>query len=103
MTTLPPDGNLGLGVPPSGSGHSAEPEPPISVGVSAAPAASVPNADPFAIWCALNELVECARLRGDNELPHPADDAKLWTARMQDAWGEAEHLVDNFAEPAPND
>lgn len=43
---------------------------------------------------ALIELVECARLRGDNELPHPCDDPKLWTARMIDAWGEAERIAD---------
>jgi len=37
---------------------------------------------------AADELLEVASLRGDNELPHPADDPKLWTARMQDAWDE---------------
>ena len=37
---------------------------------------------------AADELLEVARLREDNELPHPADDPKLWTARMQDAWDE---------------
>lgn len=35
---------------------------------------------------ALDELLEVAALRGDDNLPHPADDPKLWTARMQDAW-----------------
>lgn len=34
------------------------------------------------------ELLEVAVLRGDNELPHPADEDKLWTARMQTAWDE---------------
>jgi len=34
------------------------------------------------------ELHEVACLRGDNDLPHPADDPLLWTARMQDAWDE---------------
>ena len=43
---------------------------------------------------ALIELVECARLRGDNELPHPCDDPKLWTARMIEAWAEAEMCAD---------
>ena len=38
---------------------------------------------------AMSELIEVAILRGDEELPHPADDPKLWTARMQDAWSEA--------------
>lgn len=38
---------------------------------------------------ALTELLEVARLRGDDELPHPANDVKLWTARMQTAWDEA--------------
>lgn len=35
---------------------------------------------------AVDELLEVAGLRGDNELPHPEDDPKLWTARMQEAW-----------------
>jgi len=38
---------------------------------------------------ALTELLEVARLRGDDDLPHPADDVKLWTARMQSAWDDA--------------
>lgn len=38
---------------------------------------------------ALAELVEVADLRGDSTLPHPADDPKPWTARMQTAWDEA--------------
>jgi hypothetical protein len=32
------------------------------------------------------ELLEVADLRGDSDLPHPANDPKLWTARMADAW-----------------
>lgn len=35
---------------------------------------------------AATELIEVAELRGDNELPHPVNDDKLWTARMQDGW-----------------
>ena len=35
---------------------------------------------------AVDELLEVAGLRGDNDLPHPADDPKTWTARMQEAW-----------------
>lgn len=42
---------------------------------------------------ALQELVEVANLRGDNDLPAPPDDPKLWTARMQDAWLEAETVL----------
>lgn len=42
---------------------------------------------------ALGELVECASLRGDNDLPHPADDPLLWTARMQEAWNNADALL----------
>ena len=38
---------------------------------------------------ALNELLECADLRGDADLPHPCDDPKLWTSRMIIAWEEA--------------
>ena len=37
---------------------------------------------------AAEELLEVAALRGDADLPHPADDPKLWTARMQTAWDE---------------
>ena len=36
----------------------------------------------------VEELLEVARLRGDNELPHPENDPKLWTARMQTAWDD---------------
>lgn len=38
---------------------------------------------------ALEELVAVASLRGDNDLPHPSNDPKLWTARMQQAWDDA--------------
>ena len=41
----------------------------------------------------LDELVEVATLRGDNDLPHPANDYLLWTARMQTAWEEAEAIL----------
>ncbi len=37
---------------------------------------------------AAKEVWEVTQLRGDEDLPHPADDPKLWTARMQDAWCE---------------
>jgi hypothetical protein len=43
---------------------------------------------------AVAELLEVADLRGDAELPHPCDDPKLWTARMQDAW---DHLREAHA------
>lgn len=43
---------------------------------------------------ASEELLEVARLRGDDELPHPCDDQKLWTARMQTAWEELGSLID---------
>lgn len=42
---------------------------------------------------ALDELIEVAELRGDNTLPAPPDDPKLWTARMQVAWNEAEEAI----------
>jgi len=35
---------------------------------------------------AAREVLEVADLRGDTDLPHPANDPKLWSARMQDAW-----------------
>ena len=44
--------------------------------------------DLIAVVEAARELAEVARLRGDDELPHPANDPKLWTARMQTAWDE---------------
>ncbi len=34
------------------------------------------------------ELLEVGDLRGDTELPHPANDPALWTVRMQTAWDE---------------
>lgn len=45
---------------------------------------------------AARELLEVANLRGDNDLPHPADDPKLWTARMAEAWAELEAAVDQM-------
>lgn len=47
---------------------------------------------------ALVELVTVAGLRGDNDLPHPCDDPKLWTARMQDAWNAAEDRLKEVRE-----
>ena len=35
---------------------------------------------------AVGELLECAELRGYDQLPCPEDDLLLWTARMQEAW-----------------
>ena len=55
---------------------------------------------------AVEELLEVAWLRGGNELPHPSDDPKLWTARMQTAWDVldqmmGEHLPRPLPVPAP--
>ena len=47
---------------------------------------------------AASELLEVANLRGDNDLPHPADDPKLWTGRMQDAWQD---LAEALAQQEP--
>lgn len=46
-----------------------------------------------AVADAAEELFEVANLRGDNELPHPTDDPKLWTARAQIAWDELQHAL----------
>ncbi len=43
------------------------------------------------------ELLAVAELRGDDELPHPSDDEKLWTARMQDAWGDLREKVESIS------
>jgi len=43
----------------------------------------------------MEELKEVADLRGDNDLPHPSDDPKTWTARMQDAWDELAEFLDS--------
>ena len=51
----------------------------------------------------LTELVEVARLRGDNLLPHPSDDPELWTARMQEAWDEAEAMLEDKPHDHPDD
>jgi len=45
---------------------------------------------------AVVELLETARLRGDNDLPHPSDDPKSWTARMQEAWDETDAALDAY-------
>jgi hypothetical protein len=46
----------------------------------------------------LTELVEVADLRGDSDLPHPSNDPKLWTARMQDAWDNTRAALAPFEE-----
>ncbi len=51
---------------------------------------------------ALSELVECADLRGDSDLPHPADDPLLWTARMQEAWDNASAALAEEEPTEPN-
>ena len=42
------------------------------------------------------ELLAVAEMRGDDELPHPADDPQLWTARMQDAWSDLRDHVESI-------
>jgi len=46
---------------------------------------------------AAHELLEVASLRGDNDLPHPADDPKLWSSRMANAWAELEEAVNEVS------
>ena len=48
-----------------------------------------------ALCDSVEELLEVARLRGDNELPHPENDPKLWTARMQTAWDDLQAAIDD--------
>lgn len=43
------------------------------------------------------ELLSVAFVRGDDDLPHPANDAKMWTARMQDAWTQLRIRVEQLA------
>ena len=47
-----------------------------------------------AVFNAAKELLEVADLRGDSSLPHPANDPKLWTARMQTAWDDLRATLD---------
>lgn len=47
------------------------------------------------------ELLECANLRGDNQLPAPPDDPELWTARMQDAWDNTAEALEAARSGAP--
>ena len=51
------------------------------------------ESDLTALLDAAEELLEVADHRGDNVLPHPADDTLLWTARMQTAWDEIAEVV----------
>ena len=53
-----------------------------------------PRADGEPLLDAADELIEVADLRGDSDLPHPCDDPKLWTARMQDAWSGLREAID---------
>lgn len=45
------------------------------------------------LLAALTELLEVGDLRGDTDLPHPADDPLLWSARMQNAWDDARAAI----------
>jgi len=45
---------------------------------------------------AAQELVEVADLRGDADLPHPSNDPKLWTARMQTAWDDIRKAIAEY-------
>lgn len=54
--------------------------------------------DREALLAALYELVTVAGLRGDDCLPHPANDPILWTSRMQEAWDDAKKLVAAIAQ-----
>lgn len=51
------------------------------------------EADRAELLASLKEVVEVAELRDETVLPKPADDPKLWTARMQTAWDEATALI----------
>jgi hypothetical protein len=42
---------------------------------------------------AVGELVEVATMRGDNCLPNPCNDPKLWSGRMQEAWNFVERAL----------
>lgn len=53
----------------------------------------VAHDDYQALHQAATELLEVADLRGDSELPHPANDPRQWTARMQDAWNNLRALL----------
>ena len=53
-----------------------------------------PSQPELTVGQAAQELLEVADLRGDSELSHPADDEKLWTARMQTAWDELRAALD---------
>lgn len=57
-------------------------------------ARKVPDGYTKLIDC-VDELLEVARLRGDDELPHPCDDPKRWTSRMQKAWNELREAAED--------
>lgn len=40
------------------------------------------------------ELLIVAKMRGDNKLPaNPANDIRLWTVRMQNAWDDLDYII----------
>jgi len=41
----------------------------------------------------IEELLEVAYLRGDNDVPLPENDPRLWSVRMQTAWDEMERAL----------
>ena len=48
--------------------------------------------DALVLENAIDELLEVAALRGDDDLPHPSNDPLTWTARMQTAWDDLKAL-----------
>ena len=51
---------------------------------------------------AVVELLAVSSVRGDDDIPHPSDDHRLWSARCQDAWIAAREAV-NSASPGAID
>jgi len=58
----------------------------IEQGIKSGKEKSRLNSELSDLLSAAIELISVANWRGDDKLPHPADDTKAWSARMQTAW-----------------
>ena len=69
----------------------------IDEGIKLGKEAARLNSELSNLLSAAIELVSVANQRGDDEILHPPDDPKLWSARMQSAWDIMRASIEHYA------